>query len=227
MLGCLGTSQECQPAFCVIFSLGYNARMNNLEQVQNIKEWLGAGSINIFGLPFAGKDTHGLELAKLLGAAFISGGDILRSQAHQHVKEHIAKGHLAPTEAYLEMVLPYLSQAKFAGKPIVLSSVGRWHGEEPSVMKACDESGHPIKAVIYLDIPEGEAQKRWEAAERGREDDAEHHILQNRFNEFRGKTLPVIDYYRDEGLLIDIDATPPIESVSANILGKLLLKASG
>src|ERR1700676_246985 len=110
-----------------------------------IARWLQSGSINIFGLPFSGKDTHGTTLAKLFDAAFISGGDILRSSNLSQIKEHIAEGHLAPTDEYLAVVLPFFSRPELNGKPLVLSSVGRWHGEEPNVVQAAAASDHPIK----------------------------------------------------------------------------------
>ena len=37
-----------------------------------IKKQLGVGSINIFGLPFSGKDTVGKRLADDLGAVLLS-----------------------------------------------------------------------------------------------------------------------------------------------------------
>jgi adenylate kinase len=197
--------------------------MKEKEKMTAIQAWLGQGSINIFGLPFSGKDTHGTKLADSFQATFISGGDILRSSnEHQQIQRHIAKGNLAPTDAYLAIVLPYLSKGDFAGKPLILSSVGRWHGEEPSVLKAAKESGHPIKAAIYLSIKESEAEKRWEGASRGRADDAARHIVLNRFKEFREKTLAVVEYYRQAGLLIEIDAMPAKDLVTADILTKLL-----
>jgi len=33
--------------------------MNSSEKIEKIKEWLGAGAVNIFGRPFAGKDAQG------------------------------------------------------------------------------------------------------------------------------------------------------------------------
>lgn len=198
----------------------------NYEKIDKIKAWLQSGSINVFGLPFSGKDTHGTRIAELFGGVFISGGDILRSsQGIEHIKNHIAKGHLAPTDEYLDIVLPYLSKKKFAGKPLILSSVGRWHGEESSVIKAANDSGHPIKAVIYLSINQSEAKRRWQLAERGRQDDAEENILLNRFSEFQQKTLPVIEFYRQKGLLIEVDGLPEKEEVLANILTKLAAMA--
>ncbi len=192
-------------------------------KIQQIQDWLESGSVNIFGLPFSGKDTHGQELARLFNAEFISGGDILRSDAGpEHIKQHIAKGHLAPTDEYLAIVLPYLSRPEFKSKPLILSSVGRWHGEEASVLNAAHDSRHPIKAVIYLSVTQDEAYRRWELAERGRADDVAEEILENRFNEFRIKTKPVIDFYRKHGLLIEVDAMPPKAEVTSVILEGLL-----
>ena len=42
--------------------------------IEIITQWLGTGAINIFGLPFAGKDTHGHRLAELFGASIMGGG---------------------------------------------------------------------------------------------------------------------------------------------------------
>ncbi len=194
----------------------------NSAEINKIAKWLKTGSIDIFGLPFSGKDTHGVKLQKLFNASLLSGGDILRSsKGPKHIQDHIGKGHLAPIDEFLAIVLPYLSQPELKGKPIILSSLGRWHGEEQSVMKAAEESGHPIKAVVYLSITEEEAKRRWKLAKRGRDDDVDEEILINRFNEFRLKTLPVIDYYKQRGLLIEVDGMPEKEVVKEDILQKL------
>jgi adenylate kinase len=186
-----------------------------------IKNWLGTGSINIFGLPFSGKDTHGNELASFLEGPLIGGGDIIRASKHAELQDHIASGKLAPTDQYLAMVLPYLSQEEFNGKPLVLSSVGRWSGEDKSVHDACEQSNHPIKAVIYLRVPETEIKDRWRNNKRERHDDASEDILNIRLSEFREKTLPVIDFYRSKQLLLEVDATPSIPLVTAHIIDRL------
>ena len=53
---------------------------NNIE---TIRQWLGTGSINVFGLPFSGKDTVGIRLAETIGARFLSSGLILRAAEKQ------------------------------------------------------------------------------------------------------------------------------------------------
>lgn len=190
-----------------------------------VKQWLGQGSINIFGMPFAGKDTQGAELARLLDAPLLSGGHILRnSNIPEDVQKTMDRGELVPSDEYEKIVLPYLSQKDFIDKPLVLSSVGRWHGEEAGVLQATTAAGHPLKAVIYLTIPEALAHERHAHAaegERGNRADDAPHVLTTRFQEFRVKTLPVIQFYSDKGLLIEVDGSNDPESTTTIILAKL------
>jgi len=200
------------------------------DKIQIVKEWLGSGSINIFGLPFAGKDTHGALLAQELDGFVVGGGEILRSQTlPQHVQELMAQGNLVPIEDYLRIVIPYLSQEKYAGKPIIMSSLGRWKGEEDGVIRGGDESGHPIKAAVYLQIDPIVAYQRWEAAkeigDREQRVDDDINNLDNRFKEFMSKTLPVIEEYRKRGLLIEIDGRPPVDNVTEAIIDALIKHA--
>lgn len=201
------------------------------EQLALIKSWLGTGAINIFGLPFAGKDTHGSTLAELFDAALIGGGDILRSGALSgDLKKDLDIGILTPQDEYLRIVVPYLSKQEFDGKPLLLSSVGRWIGEEQAILKATKESGHSTKAVIYLHLSEDIVHKRWAKSQLkgdrgGRADDAEH-VLDTRIEEFREKTLPVIEVYREMGLLIEINSDAEKHEVIESILARLLMLAS-
>lgn len=148
----------------------------------------------------------------------------------EHVSKIIDSGELAPIDEYLSIVTPYLSQSSFAGRPLVLSSLGRWHGEEQGILKAASNAGHPLRAVILLQLDEATARMRWQIAQklshRGvRADDAAH-VLNTRLDEFRNKTLPVIDFYRQQNLLIEVDGRQSIERVQAEILHKLLQMAT-
>ena len=194
-------------------------------QQQNvIKKWLGTGSINLFGPPYAGKDTQGHYLVNVLDAApLIGGGDILRSSSiPEHVKKIMRRGELIPTKDYIEIVLPFLSQDAFADKPLVLSAVGRWHGEEEGVLNVTTESHHPLKAVIYISLSEPLIWKRWEAHKKlgnrgSREDDAKE-SLEIRLKEFHEKTLAVLDFYRNMGILLEVDGNQAAEKVYSDII---------
>lgn len=198
------------------------------EKIEKIKEWLGTGSINIFGLPYSGKDTVGLRLAELLGAKFLSSGLILRASEKddKELAKELAAGNLAPTDTFRRIIMPYFSRNDLAEFPLVLSSVGRWEGEEYDIMDSAAKANHNIKAVILLNISEEEAKKRWEAArvlgDRGeRSDDKEKSILDNRIKEFIEKTMPVIETYRKRGLLVPIHATGEREAVFESVIDEL------
>jgi adenylate kinase len=199
--------------------------------LSTIKAWLGNGSINIFGLPFAGKDTHGATLSQLFDAPLLGGGDILRnSTIPPELKKDIAAGILFPTEEYLRIVTPYLSKPEFENHPLILSSVGRWIGEEEGVLQATEASGHPTKAVIYLHLGEDVLHKRWEKSQakgdRGERADDAQHVLATRIDEFNKKTLPVIEIYRQKGLLIEVNSDSEKHEVMESILARLFLKAT-
>ena len=198
------------------------------DQIQKIKKWLGTGSINLFGSPFAGKDTQGLVIADLLDAQLVAGGDILRSYQDQDELERImATGSLIPSEFYLKIIVPYLSQSEFEGKPLILSAVGRLHGEEQIIKKATDESGHPIKAVINMELSEDDVWNRFEESkknhDRGDRADDQEDALKNRLIKFKSQTIPVIEYYRNNGLVIDVDGNLPREEVTSSIINELSL----
>ncbi len=195
-------------------------------QIKQISAWLGAGSINVFGRPFAGKDTQGAKLADSFGGALIGGGDILRSHPEpERIKEILSAGGLIPHDFYLGMLVPYLSQPKFSGKPLILSSVGRSHGEEATILKAASGSGHPLRAVVLLALSEDEVWRRFEASkvlgDRGGRSDDDREVLKNRLAKFEAKTEPVIAFYREKGLLIEVDGTKSREEVTAEILDAL------
>ena len=200
--------------------------MYDSKQIDKIKNWLGAGSINIFGRPFAGKDNQGKRLVKLFGGNLVGGGEILRdSEISDNIKQNIRAGKLIPSDDYINIVLPFLSQPHLAGGPLFLSSIGRWHGEEDGVIRALEKSNHPLKAVIYLNISNSDSYNRWLIREtfedrQNRHDDTKE-VLEIRFAEFQEKTLPVLDYYRDHDMLIEIDGKRTRDEVTHDILDAL------
>ena len=197
-----------------------------------IKNWLGTGSINIFGLPMSGKDTVGVALAEMLGARFLSSGIIIRAmeaETKSHYSEH---GNLIPSDLFYEWVLPYFDREDLRGWPLILSSVGRWSGEENAVIDSAQTYGHPIRAAVLLNISEADVEKRWhEAHDNGarlgvpgseaRKDDAKIEIFKQRCEEFRLKTLPVLTHYQSMGLLVPVNADAPREVVMAGAIDAL------
>lgn len=199
------------------------------QKIAIIRSWLGNGSINVFGLPYSGKDTVGIRLAELLGAKLLSSGFILRAAEKEDsiLAKELSNGNLVATQTFRDIILPYFGRDELKGVPLILSSVGRWEGEEFPVMEAAKNADHEIKAVILLNISEEEAQKRWDVAktlgDRGdRSDDREKNVLETRFKEFREKTMPVIEIYHKMGILLPVQATGPREEVFENVIDSLV-----
>jgi adenylate kinase len=204
------------------------------DKILHIKEWLGTGSINIFGMAFSGKDTVGKKLAEVLDAEFLSSGDIVRAARENANDEKIkAAAHVSdagtwtPTEEFKQLIVPYLYDDKIAGHALILSMVGRWIGEETPVLDALKKGGHNTKAVILLDVTEDEIWQRWDLAKDpnvrniGRADDSDKSKVKRRLDDYRDKTLPVIDIYRQMGLVIEIDGRLPRDEVFADVIDKL------
>ncbi|MBQ1298739.1 nucleoside monophosphate kinase [Candidatus Saccharibacteria bacterium] len=201
------------------------------EKIDTIKKWLGYGSINIFGLPMSGKDTQGVKLAETLNAKFLSSGMIIRAMEKETENNYSENGNLIPTNLFYEWVLPYLERKDLFETPLILSSIGRWFGEENQVMSIASGAGHDIKAVISLDIPENEVINRFNTAktlnDRGdRKDDDNLEIMKTRLKEYREKTIPVLRHYEDLGLLIKVNGNQSREDVFNEIVEKLYEKAS-
>jgi adenylate kinase len=196
-----------------------------------VRQWLGTGSINLFGLPLAGKEAQAQRLAKWLGAEVIQGGEILRqADLPPHVAAMRDAGDLIPVEDYLKIIIPYLLDVRLSGKPLVYSSLGRYHGEEESIVRASRESGHPLRLVVLLQVDEDAIWRRWRARHdslaRGFRPDDSKGALENRLIEYRTKTIPVLESYCRRGLLVKVEGGGSHEEVEAALLDALFNFAS-
>ena len=208
----------------------YNSSME--EKIQTIKNWLGTGSINIFGLPMSGKDTQGVRLAEALGAKLLSSGMIIREMEKETKNFYSSSGALIPTDVFYEWVLPYFGREDLKDSALVLSSIGRWFGEEDSVMQSAESAGHAIKAAVVLNVSEDDVRIRFDAAkalgDRGeRADDKDEATFEKRLEEFRVKTAPVLMHYQTLGLLVPVNGDQSREDVFNEIIEKLYIKALG
>lgn len=200
---------------------------NLIDKLAKIKTWLGTGSLNVFGLPMSGKDTVGERLAKDLGANFLSSGIIIRAFEAEQNQNMTGSGQLIPTNTFYDIILPYFSREEMKNDSLILSSVGRWSGEEDKIMEAARNGGHEIKAVVLLDLTEADVKNRFEAAkelnDRGeRADDANLEIFETRIREFNEKTVPVLNHYDELKLLIKVPANGSRDEVYSSVIDKLV-----
>ena len=166
----------------------------------------------------------------MLNAKFLSSGIIIRAKEAETNQGYSEHGELIPTNVFCEWVLPYFERSDLFEYPLILSSIGRWAGEENQVMSIAAGAGHDIKAVVFLDISEADVEKRFETAktlnDRGdRKDDQDITVFRTRLEEFRSKTLPVLEHYRDLGLLVVVNGNQSRDEVFNEIVEKLYERA--
>ena len=143
------------------------------------------------------------------------------------MKKETDSGQLINSDKFRSIILPYFAKDELSNYALVLSSVGRWAGEEYDVIEHAQNSGHPIKAAILLNLSEAEVRARWNESknlqDRGdRIDDRDEKVLDTRINEFLNKTIPVIETYQKRGLIVPVMATGSRDEVFANVIDALV-----
>lgn len=201
--------------------------MIEFEKENVIKDWLGSGAINLFGRPSAGKDSQAQRLAERFDGVYISSGDIFRNDVTLSADERafMEQGGIVSSDAFFDKVLPVFNNPDFAGKPLLLSSIGRKNGEQQSVTKALNDTRHPLHAVIYLVFSEQAALDRLDRMERNGRADDDPKSRPVRMAAFQEETVPVISYYREQGLVIEVDASLSKDEVERSILENLARRA--
>ena len=196
-------------------------------KIQYIRGWLGTGAINFFGLPFAGKDTQCEKFAESLEGQMIQGGELLRKNPGLTDDERkiMEAGELLPIEVYLRLVVPILGNPDYASRPLMYASVGRFFGEEGAVLRASKAAGHTLRVAVLIEVSDEDLLRHrdWsrEDPARGIRSDDDPEKLALRITEFHDKTDPVINFYRQSGMLIAVSGAGTKEEVYARILDAL------
>lgn len=185
----------------------------------------------LLGAPGSGKGTQGTRLAERWGARHVSTGDLLRTQVAEQtelgleVAPYMLRGDLVPDELVLEMVL---EDVLGEGSPpaFVLDGFPRTVAQAQAAYARATTTDRVLHAVVCLDIGHDELIARLEqrGRETGRSDDDAGTVL-HRIEEYERKTLPLLDYYAERGILVRVDAVGEVDEVTERVstaLGELL-----
>jgi adenylate kinase len=174
--------------------------------------------------PGAGKGTQGELLATRYGVPHLATGDMLR----RHVADGTplgkqAEGYMARGELVPDEIVNQLVGASIAGpEPLegfVLDGFPRTLDQATAAYDYGRANNRTFNAVISLVVPEEELLRRMlERGQRdGRADDTEA-TVRHRQTVYDESTKPLLDFYRDRGILIDVDGVGTVDDVAERIL---------
>jgi adenylate kinase len=179
--------------------------------------------IVLLGPPGAGKGTQAQLLAERAGVPAISTGDMLRaavaagSELGRRVDGVMASGALVDDALMAEVVRERLAQPDAAGG-YLLDGYPRTLPQAETLAGILRDAGQALDAVLLIDVPVDELVRR--SLLRGRGDDTEE-VIRERQRVYREKTEPLIGYYRERGLLREIDGNVSVEDVTSRMYAAL------
>ena len=186
-----------------------------------------AARLLIIGPQGSGKGTQGVRIADALGIPGVSTGDVFRANVKDgtelglKVKAIIDAGDLVPDPLTGEIVRDRLAQAD-AANGFLLDGYPRNLGQVGDLDAFLDARGEPLTAVIELVVPRDESIRRLSlrATQQGRADDNEESIAK-RLSIYESETAPILDVYRERGLVDQIDGVGSLDEVYARITAAL------
>jgi len=188
-------------------------------------------NVLLIGPPGSGKGTQGERLAERLGIEHLAAGDLLRAEVEnqtplgRQVSDIMQRGELVPDVVILSLLMPrVLAAAENHG--YLLDGFPRSVEQAREARKLAQQAGAGPDAVIYLDAPRDELVRRIlaRAEVEGRADDNPE-TVENRLRVFDEATAPLVDHYRERGLLHVVNAAQHEDEVTADILRELGVEA--
>jgi adenylate kinase len=184
-------------------------------------------NVLLIGPPGSGKGTQGERLAARLDLEHLAAGDLLRAEVEnrtplgKRVAEMMQRGDLVPDSVIISLLMPRVLAAS-DGNGYLLDGFPRSVEQAVEARKLADIADAGPDAVIYLDAPRAELVRRIlaRAETEGRSDDNPETVT-NRLRIFDEATHPLVDYYRERGLLHVVNADQHEDAVTADILRAL------
>lgn len=173
----------------------------------------------LIGIQGAGKSTQGNLLSKKLKVPYLSTGHIFRELAKEktptgrYIKEVMNAGYLIHDKKTLEIVNEYLNRQSYE-KGYILDGFPRTLGQAKAFKNGIDK-------VLYLNVSDKEALWRLAGRNDGTREDETLNAILRRIESFHKFTEPVLDFYRKNGKLVEINGEQSIDDIHKEILHKM------
>ncbi len=163
-------------------------------------------NVVLLGKPGSGKGTQGNLLAKEFGLVYISTGKMMRreiingTEIGKIAKPYMDKGEIVPDEIPIQLIERKIKENPDA-KGFVFKGFPRTIVQAYILDGLLQRERMSVSSLIEMKIPTLEAIKRLSArgkTEKARPYDAHTDLIVNRLEQYKQKTVPVIDFYKHQ-----------------------------
>ena len=175
--------------------------------------------IVFLGPPGSGKGTQAHQLKDYLNVAHLSTGEMLRDADQagtvlgREAVRFMNAGQLVPDDVVVGIVIERLAE-KDCERGCLFDGFPRTVPQAEVLDRVLAERNMPLDLVLALDVAEPLLVERLLA--RGRPDD-DRDTIRERFRQYKRSTAPLLDYYRQRGVLQQIAAEGTPEGVFSKV----------
>jgi adenylate kinase len=180
----------------------------------------------MLGPPGSGKGTQGERIAGRYGVPHISSGELFRDEVARQtetgktLQRYLDAGDLVPDDLVLSLIMDRVIAAEASGGGYVLDGFPRTVPQAEAAAKVAREAQVSAQAVLYLEVPAEILSARLASRDENRADDSAR-VARHRLEVYTERTQPLVDYYTQRGIIVRIDASPPVDEVSEAIFAAL------
>lgn len=186
-------------------------------------------NIVLFGPPGAGKGTQSENLINKYGLVHLSTGDILRSEIARgtalgkKAKDIMDKGELVGDEIVIGMIESKLDENPHA-KGFIFDGFPRTALQAVALDDLLQKKGTGISGMLALEVENEELVKRLllRGQESGRPDDRNEEVIRRRIEEYNNKTLPLKNYYNEQGKFHSIHGIGSIDDIFKLLVDRIV-----